>query len=136
LSRSIRTLSLSCLALVLLAIGCSSPSAPAISQEAATVRKVSAADAIAMLGERTVLDVRNPDEFAAGHLAGATNIAVEASDFEARIADLDPERAYLLYCRSGRRSALAADTMAQAGFTDIVDAGALDELLAAGAPLG
>lgn len=99
------------------------------------VRVVAAADAVDVLDERTVIDVRTPEEFAAGHVAGAININVEAADFDEQIAALDAEDAYLVYCRSGRRSALAADQMAEAGFTDIIDAGGLEELAAAGAPI-
>lgn len=98
------------------------------------VREVAAAEAVGMLDERTVIDVRTPAEYAAGHVAGAQNIDVEASDFEQRIATLDRSEPYLVYCRSGRRSAIAADLMAKAGFTDIVDAGGLDPLVQAGAP--
>lgn len=61
-----------------------------------------------MLETHTVIDVRTPAEFAAGHIAAALNIPVEASDFGARISQLDPEEAYLVYCRTGRRSAIAA----------------------------
>lgn len=100
------------------------------------VRTVAAPEAVGMLDTRTVIDVRTPEEFAAGHVAGAVNIDVEASDFGTKIAALDPEDPYLVYCRSGRRSAIAADAMAEAGFTDIVDAGGLEPLVAAGAPIG
>lgn len=99
------------------------------------VRVVAAADAVDVLDERTVIDVRTPEEFAAGHVAGAININVEAADFREQIAALDAEDAYLVYCRSGRRSALAADQMAEAGFTDIIDAGDLEALAEAGAPI-
>lgn len=99
------------------------------------VRVVAAADAVDVLDERTVIDVRTPEEFAAGHVAGAININVEAADFREQIAALDAEDAYLVYCRSGRRSALAADQMAEAGFTDIIDAGGLEALAEAGAPI-
>jgi len=98
------------------------------------VTKPSAAKAVGMLPNRVVIDVRTPAEYAAGHIAGAQNIDVEATDFGARIATLDKKAAYLVYCRSGRRSALAADQMATAGFTDIVDGGAMADLVAAGAP--
>jgi rhodanese-related sulfurtransferase len=81
----------------------------------------------------TVIDVRTPQEFAAGHVAGATNINVEAADFGDRIATLDAGDPYVVYCRSGRRSAVAADLMKTAGFTDVADAGGLDALIAAGA---
>jgi phage shock protein E len=104
------------------------------SSGAPAVRKVDAAKAVGMLGSRVVVDVRTPSEYAAGHIAGARNIDVEAGDFAANISSLDKKASYLVYCRSGRRSALAADQMAAAGFTDIVDGGAMADLVAAGAP--
>jgi phage shock protein E len=135
LSRPITAFLLISLAIVLVGAGCSSPSAAQISAAPSSIRTVRASEAVAMLEDRVVIDVRTPEEFAAGHLATALNIPVEADDFEDRIAELDPSDAYLLYCRSGRRSAMAADIMAQAGFSDIVDAGGMDPLVAAGAPL-
>jgi len=97
------------------------------------VTKVDAAKAVGMLDSRTVIDVRTPAEFAAGHVAGARNIDVEAADFATQVGSLDKKAPYLLYCRSGRRSALAADQMAGMGFTDIVDGGGMADLVAAGA---
>ena len=99
------------------------------------VREVPPAEAVAMLDERVVVDVRTPAEFVAGHVSGALNIDVEAADFDARIGELEGDKAYLVYCRSGRRSAVAAQRMAAAGFTDIVDAGGLEPLAHAGAPI-
>lgn len=69
----------------------------------------------------TVVDVRTPAEFAAGHLEGAVNIDVESGDFATRIADLDPEGTYAVYCRSGNRSAVAVGQMAQADITGTYD---------------
>ena len=100
----------------------------------AAVQKVDAAKAVSMLDSRVVIDVRTPAEYAAGHIAGAQNIDVEAGDFAAKISTLDKKAAYLVYCRSGRRSAIAADEMAKAGFTDIIDGGGMADLVAAGAP--
>ena len=97
------------------------------------IQKVSAAEAARMLDSRVVIDVRTPSEYAAGHIAGAQNISVEATDFASRIASLDKTAAYLVYCHSGRRSAIAADQMAAAGFRDIVDGGGMADLVAAGA---
>jgi len=105
------------------------------SSEVEAVRAATAAEAVEMLEARAVVDVRTLAEYAAGHVAGAVNIDVEASDFAERVAELDPEAPYLLYCRSGRRSAIAAEIMAEAGFTDIIDAGGLDPLAEAGAPI-
>ena len=109
----------------------------ACSEETAAqpVQKVAASDAVEMLDDRVVIDVRTPAEYAAGHVAGALNIDVEGQDFAASIEELDKDASYLVYCRSGRRSAIAAEQMADAGFTDIADAGGLAELAEAGAPL-
>lgn len=103
--------------------------------DAPAVRQVAAAEAVQLLEARTVIDVRTPEEFASGHISGAVNIPVEEADFGERIAELDPKASYLVYCRSGRRSAIAADLMAEAGFRDVVDAGGLQPLADAGAPL-
>lgn len=99
--------------------------------------KVTAEEAVGMIeaGERTVIDVRSPAEFAEAHVAGAINIDVEGSDFDARIKELDADTPYLVYCRSGRRSEMAAARMEEAGIKDIADAGGLDELAGAGAPI-
>lgn len=70
-----------------------------------------------------VLDVRTPAEFAAGHLPDAININVESSDFAARVAELDEDATYAVYCQSGNRSGVAADQMVEAGFTDVVHLG-------------
>lgn len=75
----------------------------------------------------TVIDVRTPAEFAEGHLEGAVNIDLSSPDFVSRISALDPAGAYVVYCRSGNRSAQAAMMMDELGITDVVDAGGLDE---------
>ncbi|MGI9595582.1 MAG: rhodanese-like domain-containing protein, partial [Acidimicrobiales bacterium] len=68
-----------------------------------------------------VLDVRTPDEFAQGHVEGATMIDFYAPDFEERLAELDRERPYLLYCRSGSRSGQTTAIMEQLGFSNVAD---------------
>ena len=104
--------------------------------EATGVRTVAAAEAVEQLGGRTINDVRTPAETAAGMLDGAVNIDIGAADFTDRIASLDPDGSYLLYCRTGNRSAQAASIMRELGFTDVIDAGGYDSLVAAGAPTG
>lgn len=99
-----------------------------------TVTTPSADKAVAMIDSRVVIDVRTPAEYSAGHIAGAQNIDVEAAGFDQEIATLDKTAKYFVYCRSGRRSAIAAQKMADAGFTDIVDGGGLEDLVGAGAP--
>lgn len=71
--------------------------------------------------EVVVLDVRTPGEFATGHIQGAINIDVEGSTFDSQIAELDKSKEYAIYCRSGRRSAVAAEKMAGAGFTKLTN---------------
>ena len=65
------------------------------------------------------LDVRTPDEFMAGHIAGAINIDVEGMQFETEIAKLDKSKTYAVYCQSGRRSGIAVETMGRAGFNSL-----------------
>lgn len=98
---------------------------------------VSPEEAVAMIEaeERVVIDVRTPAEYEQAHVVGAINIDVEAAEFGERIAELDAEVPYLLYCRTGRRSDLAAQQMAAAGFSDIADAAGLAGLARAGAPI-
>ncbi|MBO7407852.1 MAG: redoxin domain-containing protein [Clostridia bacterium] len=81
---------------------------------------LSAAAFLEKLGAGTdaqLVDVRTPEEYAAGHLPGALNIDVLADTFldQAR-ATLDPARPVMLYCRTGRRSADASGQLARAGF--------------------
>jgi rhodanese-related sulfurtransferase len=82
---------------------------------------------------RVVIDVRTAEEFDAGHVEGAERIGLADTDFAERIADLDPDEAYVVYCRSGNRSAQAASVMTGAGL-DVVDGGALTDMAEAGWP--
>jgi phage shock protein E len=66
-----------------------------------------------------VVDVRTSGEFSEGHLANAINIDVEAGVFDQEIATLDKSATYAVYCRSGRRSGIATEKMAKAGFTSV-----------------
>lgn len=84
-----------------------------------------------------VVDVRTEVEYTAGHVAGSVNIDVESDAFDSEIAALPTDTTYAVYCRSGRRSAVASQRMADAGFTSLVNLqdGGLAELEAAGAPI-
>jgi rhodanese-related sulfurtransferase len=116
----------------LVAAGCGSDDDSAVAGEVATTTATAgdgaAADAAA---DVIIIDVRTPEEFAQGHLEGAVNLDVEGGEFEAGLADLDPAAAYSVYCRSGRRSAIAADVMAQSGFAEVTDLGSLESAAAA-----
>ena len=83
----------------------------------------------------TVIDVRTPEEYAGGHIDGAINLDVQSGAFSSEIAKLDPAAAYIVYCQSGRRSAIAAATMVAAGFGDVHDMGGIQGWIDAGLPV-
>jgi len=65
-----------------------------------------------------LLDVRTPEEFESGHLPGALNIDIRGYDFHEQIENLDPAKAYFVYCRSGGRSSAACRFMTSKGFQE------------------
>jgi rhodanese-related sulfurtransferase len=69
----------------------------------------------------TIIDVRTPEEFAAGHIEGAVNYPVELPEFSSQIATLAPAGTYAVYCRSGNRSQAAVAGMVQAGIPGIYE---------------
>lgn len=73
-----------------------------------------------------ILDVRTPEEFAAGHLDGAVLVDIKDPSFDEKLSSLDPSVPYVVYCRSGNRSAQAVERMKAAGFTDLTDLGSLE----------
>lgn len=62
-----------------------------------------------------VLDVRTPEEYAAGHVPGAVNIPYD--QLAQRLTDVPKDKDVVLYCQSGRRAMLAASTLADHGYT-------------------
>ena len=85
-----------------------------------------ASDSALQVSEETIiLDVRTPEEYAAGHLEGATLLDFNGGEVAAAIPNLDPEAEYVVYCRSGNRSSQATAMMEKAGFTNVVNLGSL-----------
>ncbi len=70
-------------------------------------------------GEVVILDVRTPTEFERERLRNAVNLDVSAGVFSDRVARLDRQRTYLVYCQSGTRSARAAQIMSELGFAKV-----------------
>lgn len=85
-----------------------------------------AADAVEVTTDTVIIDVRTPEEFASGHLEGAVNINLQSGQFEQEVGALPLDGEYLVYCRSGNRSAQAVSTMQGLGFTDLTDLGGVD----------
>ena len=79
-----------------------------------------------------IVDVREADEVAAGMIAGARHIPL--GELRSRLAELDKARPVVAVCRSGRRSAAAADQLAAAGFTAYTMTGGMLDWSANGLP--
>jgi rhodanese-related sulfurtransferase len=84
-------------------------------------------DAIALI------DVRQPNEYEAGHIAGAR--LIELGRLSAEVESIDRNRPVVFYCRSGGRSAMATSAFAEAGFEAHNMTGGLLDWHAAGLPL-
>lgn len=66
-----------------------------------------------------ILDVRTREEYLAGNIPNSINIDVLSQDFKSKIDMLDKNKEYLIYCRSGNRSAIASSIMSTNGFLNI-----------------
>ena len=93
-----------------------------------TYRSITMDEAVEMMAEESdyiILDVRRPDEFAAGHIPNAINVPNETIG-TAEIPEL-PNKAQLImvYCRSGRRSKEASEKLLKLGYTNIVEFGGI-----------
>jgi rhodanese-related sulfurtransferase len=76
-----------------------------------------------------IIDVRTPEEFASGHIDGAVNIPVDRIGQGIQsVKGLKKDSPILVYCRSGRRSAMARTALEQQGYTNILDGGGIDDL--------
>ena len=108
---------------LLLLTGCSAaaPEGPGYTQ----ITMEEAAERIGIECGFILLDVRTPEEFAAGHIPGAINIPNEeiGTDEIPRLPQKD-QRIYV-YCRSGNRSKQASEKLVALGYTDIVEIGGI-----------
>lgn len=68
----------------------------------------------------TVLDIRTPEEFAEGHIAGAVNIDFMGEDFAKKIAALDPGKTYVVHCAGGGRSGRSMPAFEQAKLKSVL----------------
>ncbi len=92
-----------------------------VNEAKARIREISPSDSIALHagGQSTVfIDVREPNEWNLGHIPGALHIP--RGTLETHIeAAANRDQQIVLYCASGNRTALAADTMQQMGYTNV-----------------
>ena len=97
-------------------------------ESAATYRQITMDEAVALMEQETgyiILDVRRPDEYAAGHISNAVNVANESIGVD-EIPELpSKDQLILVYCRSGRRSKEAAEKLVALGYTNVVEFGGI-----------
>jgi len=77
-----------------------------------------------------LLDVRTPEEFASGHIAGAINISVDALD--QHLSEVPKDQPVVVYCHSGNRSAQATQILQNAGYSQVYDLGGVVQWQQAG----
>ena len=66
-----------------------------------------------------IIDIRTPEEYESGHLEDAIIIDYYENTFEKDIDQLDKEKTYLIYCRTGRRTGLAMEIMKDLNFFNV-----------------
>lgn len=115
-----RTLILSVL-LATFFYSCGGQKAEKSAQPAVNYKDISTTEAKIKLvtNKSKFLDVRTPSEIAEGKIVNAIEMDFKSSDFSKQLESLDKNTPYVVYCRSGGRSAKAAKMMSQAGFTEI-----------------
>ena len=76
-----------------------------------------------------IIDVRTPEEFAAGHIDGAINIPYDQIDANLPVLkNAKKDENILVYCRSGRRSETAKETLIKLGYKNVQNGGGMAEL--------
>ena len=72
-----------------------------------------------------ILDVRTQEEYDGGHIPGAIQISHEEIEARAEEVLTDKDQVILVYCRSGRRSKIAAEALTELGYTNIKEFGGI-----------
>ena len=98
--------------------------------ETTTIKTITAKEAKEMMTTKQniiILDVRTPQEYSGGHIEDA--ILLPDYDVKDKVNEIisDKEATILVYCRSGRRSAAAAQTLQKLGYTSIYDFGGVND---------
>ena len=96
--------------------------------EKAMYEQITAADAKKIMDsgeEHIILDTREQDEFDEGHIAGA--ILIPYTEIENKAEEMLPDKdaQILVYCRSGRRSKIAAESLSKLGYTNVKEFGGI-----------
>lgn len=111
-------------------VACSKPADTTTTEGEATTEKATmTGDELVALkndpeqeGKYVIVDVRSPEEYAAGHIEGAKNVFVDDIEKDPSLLEADKDKKIVLYCNSGKKSGKAQDALLAAGYTDVVNA--------------
>ena len=113
-----------------------------VSSQQQQIINISAVEAFDIIQANTgdpdfvIIDVRTPAEYTDGHIENAVLVDYNSADFREEISQYDRNKKYLIYCRTGRRSAGARDIMEELGFQYIYHMdGGITEWMAEGLPV-
>ena len=133
MSKNVLILALLVIAIITsMSIGCS------IGQ---VIEDITAQEGFALIQENegnpdfVIIDVRTPEEFVDGHLEDAINLNINSENFLDELKKLDKDKTYLIYCRSGSRSAQAVAVMEELGYKEVYDMGGIMDWTAEGFPI-
>lgn len=126
-----KTKYLCCLLTVLLLVGLTGCGREEKAGEPPSYRQITAEEAKSMMEEQpdaVILDVREQDEYDAGHIPGAVLLPVGTINEEtAASAISEKDTVVLVYCRSGNRSKTASQALADLGYTQIYEFGGIKD---------
>lgn len=108
----------------------SEPSDTAIQEDEMSSETLSSFEAEVSSGV-PLIDVRTPEEFSESHIQGALSLPLDTIK-AGTLPDAQKGEKIYVYCRSGNRSAEAKQLLVQAGYTNIVDLGGINEVVALG----
>lgn len=122
---------------VVVGVGAACADAPADASQdrrPAVERAAASSTAAAAESEVVYVDVRTPEEYAAGHVEGA--IHIPHTEMARRYGELArfEDREIVVYCRTGRRSGIAQGILGRQGFDNVTNGGGLRDLRARGVP--
>ena len=96
-----------------------------VRDETATIEDVTPQEAFTLIQDNqnnadfVIIDVRTAEEFADGYIENATNIDFYSETFRDMLDNLDKNKTYLIYCRSGARSGKTVPIMAELNFREV-----------------
>ena len=111
-------------------VGCSKQAAKSTDDKSGGYQKITAAAVKSRLdkGEQLIIvDVRTKEEYDGGHIP--KSLLIPYDEIEVKAASLLPDKnaAIIVYCRTGRRSEIAAKSLLKLGYTNVADLGAISD---------